>query len=44
MTCREVGTGLVLLHLMPLDVVEIYFHESVIFFHSILKRLLWYVV
>ena len=44
MTGKAVGIGPDSLHLMPLDVVEIYFHESVIFFHSILKRLLRYIV
>jgi hypothetical protein len=44
MTGKDVGSGPDLLHLMPLDVVEIYFHESVIFFRSILKSLLRYVV
>jgi hypothetical protein len=44
MIARELGFGADLLHLMPLDIVEIYFHESVIFFRSILKSLLRYIV
>jgi hypothetical protein len=39
---RNSNNGISRFHLMPLDVVENYFHESVIFFFKFLKSLLHY--